>query len=146
VGCGDRQDASHVQGGSPHHRDDQPFGPDVKPGGPVQAVKAHRSAEHGRLRVGASTTPGFYLLPGLFGRFHARYPRVDLHYAVENSLRIEQMIVRNELDLGFVGAHLAHDDLDLERLVDDEIVCFAGSSHPLAGRRRIAPRSLKKHT
>ncbi|MHC4136153.1 MAG: LysR family transcriptional regulator [Planctomycetota bacterium] len=112
----------------------------------AEAVRAHRSAEHGSLRVGASTTPGFYLLPGLLGRFHARYPRVDLRYAVENSLRIEQMIVRNELDLGFVGAHLAHDDLDLERLVDDEIVCFAGPSHPLAGRRRIAPRSLEKHT
>ncbi|MHC4729076.1 MAG: LysR family transcriptional regulator, partial [Planctomycetota bacterium] len=79
----------------------------------AEAVRAHRSAEHGSLRVGASTTPGFYLLPGLLGRFHARYPRVDLRYAVENSLRIEQMIVRNELDLGFVGAHLAHDDLDL---------------------------------
>jgi len=112
----------------------------------AEAVKAHRSAEQGSLRIGGSTTPGFYLLPDLLGRFHARYPRVDLHYTVENSLRIEQMILRNSLDLGFVGAHLAHDDLDLEPLVDDEIVCFAGRSHPLAGRRRIAPRSLQQET
>jgi len=112
----------------------------------AEAVKAHRSAEDGRLRIGGSTTPGFYLLPNLLGRFHARYPRVDLHYTVENSLRIEQMILRNSLDLGFVGAHLAHDDLHMEPLVDDEIVCFAALSHPLAGRRRIAPRSLAEET
>lgn len=102
----------------------------------AEAVRAHRSAETGALRVGASSTPGFYLLPELLGRFHRRYPDVQLGYVVENSLRIEQMIVRNELDLGFVGAHLAHEELHLEPLLEDEIVCFTGPAHALAGRRR----------
>ena len=112
----------------------------------AEAVRAYRSAEHGSLRIGASTTPGLYLLPRLLGRFRKRYPDVDLHYAVENSLTIERMIVRNELDLGLVGAHLANEDLDLRPVLDDEIVCFAAPSHPLARRRRIAPRSLAAET
>jgi DNA-binding transcriptional LysR family regulator len=112
----------------------------------AEAVRTHRSAEHGSLRIGASTTPGFYLLPALLGRFHARFPEVELHYSIENSRRIEQMIVRNEIDLGFVGIHLSNDDLQMEPTVKDEIVCFASSKHPLARRGRIDPRSLESET
>lgn len=110
----------------------------------AEAVRSHRSAERGSVRIGASTTPGFYLLPDLLGQFHRRFPKVALHYTVENSLKIEQMIVRNELDVGFVGAHLSNEDLDLRPLVEDEIVCFAAPSHRLAKARHIAPSSLEK--
>ncbi len=109
----------------------------------AEAVRAVRSVEHGSLRVGASSTPGFYLLPRIMGGFHRRYPGVELGYAVENSLGIEERILRNELDLGFVGAHLAHEDLRLEPVLEDEVVCFAPPSHPLARRPRIDPKELR---
>ncbi len=112
----------------------------------AEAVRAHRSAEHGSLRIGASTTPGCYLLPDQLGRFHRRYPKVALTYVVENSLRIEQMIIHNELDLGFVGAHLANDDLQLDPIVEDEIACFAGPAHRLVKKRRIDLRDLEDET
>src|SRR5438034_10890783 len=32
-----------------------------------ETVKAHSGADRGTLRLGASTTPGFYLLPALLG-------------------------------------------------------------------------------
>jgi len=112
----------------------------------TEAVRAHRSAEHGSLRIGASTTPGFYLLPKLLGRFHRRFPVVALHYAVYNSRRVEQMIVRNELDLGFVGARLANEALRLEPLLEDEIICFTGPTQSLASRRRVTVRELEAET
>ena len=67
----------------------------------AEAVRAHREPGHGALRIGASTTPGFYLIPPLLGRFHSKHPRVELSYTIQNSLRIEEKILRNELDLGF---------------------------------------------
>lgn len=88
------------------------------------------------MRVGASSTPGLYLVPPLIGRFHKGSPRVELQYIVENSLKIERRIIRNDLDLGFVGAALDHEALRMEPLLEDEIVCFAGSGHPLARRTR----------
>ncbi len=108
----------------------------------AEAVRSHRSAERGSVRVGASTTPGYYLLPDILGLFHRRFPNVALHYTVENSLRIEQMLVRNELDLGFVGARLSGEELELKPLLEDEIVCFTSPSHRLAKALRIAPSSL----
>ena len=112
----------------------------------AEAVRSHLSAESGRLRIGASTTPGLYLLPPVLGRFHARYSDVELHFAIENSLCIEQKILRNELDIGFLGAHTSHGELVAEKLLDDEIVCFASASHRLAKRRRIDAASLAGET
>lgn len=112
----------------------------------AEVVGSHRSAARGRLRIGASTTPGLYLLPAVLGRFHERYPQVELHYAIENSLRIEQRILRNELDLGFLGAYPTHNELVAVKLLDDEIVCFAKASHRLAKRRRIDAGSLSGET
>lgn len=109
----------------------------------AEAVRAVRSVEHGSLRIGASTTPGFYLLPPIVGRFHRRFPGVEIGYAIDNSLRIEERILGNELDLGFVGAHLSHEDLRIEPVAEDEIVCFAHGKHPLARVRRVEPRDLR---
>lgn len=111
-----------------------------------EAVRAHGSPGRGRLRIGASTTPGFYLLPEPLGRFHRKFPSVEIAYTVQNSLAIEQMILRNELDLGFVGAHLSGRGLLLEQVLQDEVVCFAGASHSLAREERIDPRSLQRQT
>jgi DNA-binding transcriptional LysR family regulator len=108
----------------------------------TERVRGLRAPDQGRLRIGASTTPGHYFLPPALGRFHRRFPQVEIRYAVENSLRIEQRIVGNDLDLGIVGAHLSHADLQLEPLVTDEVVVFAAATHPLARRRRVSIRDL----
>jgi LysR family transcriptional regulator, low CO2-responsive transcriptional regulator len=101
---------------------------------------------HGLLRIGASSTPGLYLLPPVIGRFHRAFPDVQIGYTVANTLEIEELIIRNELDLGFVGAHLASTDLELEAFAEDEIVCFAHPDHRLARRKRIPPAELGKET
>jgi DNA-binding transcriptional LysR family regulator len=82
------------------------------------------------------------MLPAILGRFHRRYPRVELSYCVDNSLVIERRIIQNEIDIGIVGGHLSDESLTVERLVDDEIVFFCGPSHPLAGKRRITADAL----
>ncbi|HEY4761946.1 MAG TPA: LysR substrate-binding domain-containing protein [Thermoguttaceae bacterium] len=112
----------------------------------AEVVRAHRSAERGRLWIGASTTPGFYLLPPVLGRFHERYPHVELRYTVENSRRIEQKLLRNELDLGFVGACPSNVYLRAEPVIEDEIVCFTSASNRLAKCRQIDPKSLERET
>ncbi len=108
-----------------------------------EAVQGHRTVEAGTLRIGACTSLGLYVLPSILGRFHRAHPRVELGYVVSNSVSIERRLVRNDLDLGFVGAFAASTEIRTEPLLDDEIVCFAGKDHPLARRRRIDPRALQ---
>jgi len=109
----------------------------------AERVRAFRSPSRGRLRIGASTTPGYFILPAILGEFHRDFPDVELKYAVENTLSIEQRIVRNELDIAFVGGHLVNKSLRVEPLLDDKIKCFCGRSHRLSGHRRVSAADLR---
>jgi DNA-binding transcriptional LysR family regulator len=67
---------------------------------------------------------------------------VEPCYRVENSLRIEEALLRNELDLGFVGSHVPRREIHRELMVEDRIVFFTSPKNPLASHRRIAPATL----
>jgi DNA-binding transcriptional LysR family regulator len=110
----------------------------------AEVVRARRAGEEGRLRVGASTTPGLYVLPEILLRFRSRFPKVEVHFEIENSQRIEERIIRNDLDLGFVGAHLTHAALRMRVLLRDHVVFYAAETHALARRRAVAPRDLER--
>jgi DNA-binding transcriptional LysR family regulator len=101
-----------------------------------------RGGSAGRLRIGASTTPGLYIVPSPLGSFLRSRPKVELVFRVANTLAIEEALLRNELDVGFVGGHLAHAELSGEPLVGDEVLVYAAKSHPLARARRVRPEQL----
>src|SRR6266542_4132796 len=61
--------------------------------------------KRGSLVIGASTTPGIYVLPGIIAAFQQRYPGVTLSLRIDNSTLIEERIRGNEVDLGVVGGH-----------------------------------------
>lgn len=111
-----------------------------------ETVSGCAGSEHGRLRIGASTTPGYYVLPAILGRFCQSHPGVELQYRVENSQSVEHRVLQNELDLGFVGERLKNESLLIEPIADDEIVCYCGRSHPLARTRNIRPAMLTDTT
>lgn len=107
------------------------------------AVSEVSRGDAGILRVGASTTPGIYLLPDVLGRFRAQFPGVALEFRIENSSRIEALAVANAFDLGVCGFPPAHEELFELELGGDEIVAVA--SPALAGRaRRLAPAALER--
>lgn len=110
----------------------------------AEAVGGYRGAERGCIRIGASTTPGHYLLPEALGRFSRKFPGVELQFTVENSLAIERRIIRNDLDLGFVGGHLSNAILKMDHVMNDEVICFCAPTYPLARLRRITPTALAK--
>jgi DNA-binding transcriptional LysR family regulator len=112
----------------------------------AESLRSHRTLERGRISIGASSTPGLYLIPEVIGRFRRRFPKVEFHYCIENSLRIEQKILHNEIDLGVVGVAPGAEAILCEPLIDDQVVCFASPTHPLARRREIDPRALTKET
>lgn len=111
-----------------------------------EALAELRGGAAGRARIGASTTPGLYVLPPALGPFLRARPRVELTLRVANTLAIEEALLRNELDVGFVGGHLAHAELAAEPLVRDEVLVYAARAHPLARARRVSPARLVQET
>lgn len=97
----------------------------------------------GSLLVGASTTPGIYVLPGVIGEFRRRYPGIDLRLQIGNSRVIEAAVQAHEIDLGVVGGHgLAPGEECLAAGLADELVLILPPRHPWARRREVSPSRL----
>jgi DNA-binding transcriptional LysR family regulator len=108
-----------------------------------EAIAELGGLKRGSLLVGASTTPGIYVLPGLVAAFQQRHPGIALNLQIANSAVIEDRIRANEIDLGVVGGHALHPGEEcLASGLDDELVVIVPAEHPWARRREIAPALL----
>jgi DNA-binding transcriptional LysR family regulator len=109
-----------------------------------EAVADLSGLKRGSLVLGASTTPGIYVLPGMIAAFQKTYPGVALSLRIANSALIEEQIRGNELDLGVVGGHpLRLGEECVAAGLLDELVLIVPPSHPWARRREIQPSLLE---
>lgn len=79
-------------------------------------------SNRGSLRIGASITIGSDLLPDMVLRFKEQYKEIQLRASIDQSLVLEQKILRNELDLAMIEG-MVHDEYILAQdFMDDELV------------------------
>ena len=97
----------------------------------------------GRLHVGASTTPGHYILPRLIGAFRREYPRVEVAVEIAASQEVIRRVQGGVIDLGVVGAEGRVRSLSFSRFAEDELVLIVPPGHPLAGAEAVTPQDLK---
>lgn len=98
--------------------------------------------ERGSLRIGASTTPGMYVIPRAIAEFKQLHPKIQTHLSVKDTRQIEEGILKNEYDLGFVGGHLVGDDLEVEQWMTDDLILIVPLGHRLATKSTVTPRDL----
>ena len=110
-----------------------------------RALDELQGLERGRLQLGASSTPGSYLLPRILAAFCVRYPRLEVSLDITASRDVVDRILRQELDLGFVGATFDA-ELHVQSYVEDELVLVLRPGHPLASVRTIPREALEKET
>jgi DNA-binding transcriptional LysR family regulator len=108
------------------------------------AIKDLQGLQRGSLRIGASTTPGMYIIPRTIARFKERYPQIDVQLGIRDTREIETGVVRNEFDFGFVGGHLAGDEIDVLPWLTDELVLIVPPSHRLARKKTVKRDELGK--
>jgi DNA-binding transcriptional LysR family regulator len=111
-----------------------------------ETVKGLEVGSRGTLRIGASSTPGLYVIPPILARFQRRFPAVEIDYVVSNTKRVEEMVIENALDVGFVGGSVSDPTLVVERIMQDEVVCFVARMHPLASRSRVTAADVGRET
>jgi DNA-binding transcriptional LysR family regulator len=109
-----------------------------------QALEELQGLERGLLRVGASTTPGMYLIPQIIAGFKERYPKIEIHLGIKDTRQVEEGVIRNEFDFGFVGGHLAGDEVNVLPWVTDQLVLVVPPTHRLARKKSIKVEDLRK--
>ena len=110
----------------------------------LETLEEIHNLQTGRLSLGASTTPGEYLLPMAVGRFRQLYPGISVDLYIANTRTITQRILNQELDLGMVGSHptAGQDELGLIDYMEDEIILVAAPTHPLGRAGRITAQQV----
>ena len=108
------------------------------------AVDEVRGLRRGRLRIGASTTLGVYLLPEMFVRFTQQHPEVQTRFDVAGSATVERRLLEGDLDVGFTEAFSESRQLQAEVFRTDDLVAIAARAHPLARKRRVSAEQFCK--
>ena len=107
--------------------------------GAEEAIAELAGGTRGALVIGASTTPGIYVLPALMSRFERGQPGISVALRIANSRVIEEQVRANELDLGVVGGHgLRPGEACLAAGVLDELVLIVPPGHAWA-RQNVKP-------
>ena len=110
----------------------------------VETVQEMENLQSGHLVLGASTTPGEYVLPVVVGRFRQIYPGIHVELVIGNTRTIIQRILDRDMDLGMVGEHVEEysNELEMVDFQDDEIVLVAAPSHPAANSGPLTPERV----
>ena len=103
----------------------------------LDTMEALRSPHYGRLSVGADTTVGTYVIPGLLGKFHNSYPEVEITLDVVNRAALVDALVSNRIDLAVVGTVPADIPVVIEPFKPNELVLIAAPAHRLARRENV---------
>lgn len=77
----------------------------------------------GLIKIGASTIPGTYLLPPVLEKFWHQFPHVEIRVSIYESEQVLNMVLQDQIDLGFIGSQPAeHDHLKRKLIAKDKLV------------------------
>lgn len=107
-----------------------------------RAMDDVKGLQRGRLLLGATQVPGTYILPALLGRLKAQLPRLEIALRIDEPRKIQEMVLRHELDLAVTGSRIALPDLEAVPLATDELVLIVGPAHRFAGLSEVAVGDL----
>lgn len=98
----------------------------------------------GELRLGASTTIAQYVLPSYLAKFHSRYRDIRLTLINGNSAVIEQALLRQNIDLGFVEGQSRQTGLKYTPFMRDELVAVVAAGSSMASADEIGLDRLRE--
>ncbi len=108
----------------------------------MDVMEALRSPYYGRLSVGADTTVGSYVIPGLLGKFRQIYPQVEILLHVLNRAALVEAIFNNRVELAVMGSVPDDAPVEIEPFAFNPLVLVAAPTHRLAGLKNVPIEEL----
>ena len=99
--------------------------------------------ESGKIKVGASTTIGIYILPDIIRRFVEKHKGIEISLIIENTANIERLILENKVDFAFVEGKINSEEIIKEEIWRDELVLICSDKHPWKSRKLVSGREIK---
>ncbi len=108
----------------------------------TQALDHYAGMLTGRLRLGAGTIPGTYILPKQIGKFKKKHPDISISLRIAGSKTIGAEILSGELEMGVVGARWKEPGLSWQKLFQDDLIVAVPVTHPWAQKKEITLEQL----
>jgi DNA-binding transcriptional LysR family regulator len=100
-------------------------------------IEEIKGLKAGGIRISASNTLGAYYLPDILDRFRKKHPRIEILMNVGYTQTVAEDILAFRSDLGLIGREVAHPNIVVTPLWEEELVLIVPVDHPFAGRREI---------
>jgi DNA-binding transcriptional LysR family regulator len=100
----------------------------------------------GRIRLGATATPGLYLLPAILATYRGKHETYDLHFEIGATHLLAERVARNDLDMAIVAGPLPSGELQARSLSPDDLLIIAPPNSPLVRDRSLKPTHLESET
>ena len=111
-----------------------------------EELHALAGLESGTIHIGASTTPGVYLLPDTLGCFQRDHPNVSIEVEIASTGEILERLLAGRIHLALVGDAAADERIELEPLLSDEIVGIAKPGLLRKAKGKVKPEALSSET
>jgi DNA-binding transcriptional LysR family regulator len=111
-----------------------------------EELNALAGLDAGTIHIGASTTPGVYLLPGTLGCFRRDHPNVLVEVEIAATGEIVERLLTGRIQLALVGETTVDDRIELEPFLADELVGIAKPGVLAIRSGRVKPAALDEQT
>jgi len=108
----------------------------------VQAMDEFGGRLSGRLRLGASSIPGNYLLPTAIEGFRQQHPAVQVQLAIGGTGSMLGELLEGNVELAVVGDIGHPAQIEFQPLFEDELVLAVPIGHPWQQRGTLQPGEL----
>jgi molybdate transport repressor ModE-like protein len=111
-----------------------------------EELHALAGLDAGTVHIGASTTPGVYLLPDTLGCFRRDHPNVAVEVEIAATGEIIERLLAGRVQLALVGETTVDDRVELEPFLADEIVGVAKPGLLAIRNGGVKPAALATQT
>jgi LysR family transcriptional regulator, low CO2-responsive transcriptional regulator len=111
-----------------------------------EELDALAGLESGTLHIGASTTPGVYLLPNTLGCFQRDHPNVTIEVEIASTGEIIGRLLAGRIQLALVGETTVDERVELEPFLSDEVVGIAKPGLLETSNGKVRPDALGSQT
>ena len=98
----------------------------------------------GRIRLGASATPGLYLLPALLAKYRVAHPSFDLEFQIGAVNEIAERVIRNDLDMAVIAGRPPTTELRAKLLCRDQLVAVPAPETAIGGKEPLRRGDLER--
>ncbi|WP_321329003.1 selenium metabolism-associated LysR family transcriptional regulator [uncultured Ilyobacter sp.] len=108
-----------------------------------EVLDEKKDLKKGKLKIGASSTIGIYVMPQIIREFIKDYPEIDISLKIGNTEDIANMILKNDIDMAFVEAEVDMNEIKSEEIWKDELIIITHPDHKWGEYQEIDESDLK---